>query len=114
MQEEFTEPPGAPNLSRYRLVDMYMSATDKSVKSSIVTSFCKIGSPLRIVICTIAFGMGIDCPDVRQILHWGVSSDVEMYIQESGRGGRDGKPACAVLFYKKVRFGPTNDNTKHD
>ena len=42
--------------------------------------------------------MGIDCPDVRQIIHWGVSSDVEMYMQGAGR---DGKPACAVLFYKK-------------
>ena len=101
LQEEFTEPVGAPNLSRYRLVDMYMSATDVSVKHSIVTSFCKVGLPLRIVICTIAFGMGIDCPDVRQTIHWGISSDIEMYMQESGRGGRDGNSACALLYYKK-------------
>ena len=46
LQEEFTEPVGAPNLSRYRLVDMYMSATDESVKHSIVKSFCKVDSPL--------------------------------------------------------------------
>ena len=101
LKKEFFEPVEAPDLARYRLVDMYMSATENSVKSSIVTSFCKSGSPLRVVICTIAFGMGIDCPDVRQIIHWGVSSDVEMYMQESGRAARDGKPACAVLFYNK-------------
>ena len=101
LQEEFTEPVGAPNLSRYRLVDMYMSATDESVKRTIVESFCKVDSPLRVIICTIAFGMGIDCPDVRQVVHWGVSDDIEMYMQESGRGGRDGKSACALLYYKK-------------
>ena len=39
-------------------------------------------SPLRIVIATIAIGMGI--PDVRHVIHWGVPADAEMYIQESG------------------------------
>ena len=101
LEEEFTEPVGAPNLSRFRLVDMYMSATDESVKRTVVESFCKVDSPLRVIICTIAFGMGIDCPDVRQVVHWGVSDDIEMYVQESGRGGRDGKSACALLYYKK-------------
>ena len=101
LEEEFTEPVGAPNLSRFRLVDMYMSATDESVKHTIVESFCKVDSPLRVIICTIAFGMGIDCPDVRQVVHWGISDDIEMYMQESGRGGRDGKSACALLYYKK-------------
>ena len=61
------------------------------VKNTIVPQFTT-KSHLRIVIATIACGMGIDCPDVRQIIHWGVPDDAEMYIQESGRAGCDGCP----------------------
>ena len=100
LKEEFTEPIGAPNLARYRLVDMFMSATDQAVKDSIINSFCKQDMQLRIVISTIAFGMGVDCVGVRQIVHWGVASDVESYVQESGRAGRDGRVACATTFFK--------------
>jgi ATP-dependent DNA helicase RecQ len=42
--------------------------------------------------------MGIDCQDVRHVIHWGVPDDVETYVQETGRAGRDGLLSCAVLF----------------
>ena len=100
LKEEFTEPIATPNLARYQLVDMFMSATDPTVKDSIVNSFCTQDQHLRIVISTIAFGMGVDYVNVRQIVHWGVASDVESYVQESGRAGRDGKVACAITFFK--------------
>lgn len=87
-------------MARYRLVDMFMSATDQIVKESIIMSFCTQDQHLRIVISTIAFGMGVDCVNVRQIVHWGVASDVESYVHESGRAGRDGRVACATTFYK--------------
>ena len=106
LKEEFTEPIGAPNLARYRLVDMFMSATDQAVKDSIVNSFCTKDQQLRIVICTIAFGMGVDCVNVRQIVHWGVASDVESYVQESGRAGRDGRVACVTTFFKASDLDP--------
>ena len=95
--EDFTESVDAPDLSKYRLVEMYTSCTDEEVKSQIVRSFCS-DSPMRIVIATIAFGLGIDTPDVRQVVRLGAPEDMESYIQETGRGGRDGKPSLALLL----------------
>ena len=79
----FTEPPGAPDLARFRLLDMYTHCTHQTVKDVILERFTSQSS-LRIVIATIAFGMGIDCPDVHQIIHWGVPDNEEMYVQETG------------------------------
>lgn len=101
---QFTEPCGAPDLARFRLVDMYTHCTHQSVKDVILQRFTSPSS-LRIVIATIAFGMGIDCPDVRQIIHWGVPDDEEMYVQETGRAGRDSALSCALLLYGRGDLG---------
>lgn len=78
-----------------------MSATDQTVKESIVKSFCTQDQHLRIMISTIAFGMRVDCMcQCPSIVHWGVASDVESYVQESGRAGRNGQVACATIFFK--------------
>ena len=101
---DFTSPPGLPpELVEHRVVDMYCKSTHPNVQQTIVAAFTSPPekSPLRVVIATVAFGLGVNCTAVRQIIHWGPPEDVENYVQESGRAGRDGQPACAVLCCSK-------------
>lgn len=58
----------------------------------------RLDDPIDILICTNAFGMGMDIPNVRIVFHWQHPSSAEDYLQEFGRAGRDGKQSLAVLF----------------
>ena len=57
---------------------------------------------IRVMVCTNAFGMGIDKPDVRFVVHFDVPDGPEAYFQEAGRGGRDGKRSFAVLLWNNT------------
>ncbi|KYR00373.1 ATP-dependent DNA helicase RecQ family protein [Tieghemostelium lacteum] len=59
---------------------------------------------IEVVVATIAFGMGIDKPDIRVIIHYGPSSCIEEYYQESGRAGRDGLPSLSLIFFSPSDF----------
>jgi ATP-dependent DNA helicase RecQ len=59
----------------------------------------------EVVVATNAFGMGVDKADVRTVLHWALPTSLEAYYQEAGRGGRDGKPARALLLAARMDLG---------
>ena len=62
----------------------------------------------RVMVCTNAFGMGIDKPDVRFVVHLDIPDSPEAYFQEAGRAGRDGKTAYAVLVYNRQDISRLN------
>ncbi len=64
-----------------------------------------MGGGAEVVVATNAFGMGVDKADVRTVAHWAVPTSLEAYYQEAGRGGRDGKPARALLLASRMDLG---------
>ena len=98
LDRQSVQPVGAPDFSRFRLFDMFCSCTQSDVKEAILASFCSVNGTLTVVIATVSFGMGLDCPNVRRVFHWGASPDIELYIQETGWAGRDGLASKAILY----------------
>jgi ATP-dependent DNA helicase RecQ len=78
-------------------VNYYHAGCSSEHRSMVQEKFIK--DDLQIMVATIAFGMGIDKPNVRWILHYNLPSNVESYYQEIGRAGRDGLNSETILFY---------------
>ena len=84
------------------LLEMLHSCTPLSKKQKILQSFTEESGSVRVLIATIAFGMGIDCKAVRRVIHFGPSKNIESYAQETGRAGRDGTHSSAFLLFNGV------------
>ncbi len=74
----------------------YHAGLDGGVRDRVQNAFQS--EELDVVVATVAFGMGIDRPDVRFVIHAGLPKGVEQYVQETGRAGRDGLPASCWMF----------------
>ncbi|XP_076088554.1 uncharacterized protein LOC143058932 [Mytilus galloprovincialis] len=83
------------------LFAMFHHSTPDKNKKNIIENMRK-NSITRVVIATTAFGMGVDIPDVRFVIHWGASRSIQGFMQESGRAGRDGITSTSVCYYHPV------------
>lgn len=92
--------------------DFYHAGLDQTLREQKQLNW--IQNKTRVMVCTNAFGMGIDKPDVRSVIHHDVPDCLENYYQEAGRAGRDEKRAFAVLLWQKKDLTSLieNGNTK--
>ena len=95
-----------------RLVEMYHAGTPESVKTYVINEIGKYGSQLRLIICTVAFGMGIDCKDMYRSIHFGPPKTVELLVQECGRIGRDGMQCICYVLYNGLLTSYCNEHMK--
>eukprot|EP00794_Sanderia_malayensis_P002008 gene2008-2284_t len=84
-----------------QLYEKSQGNTDEEKKELITTSLATQNGVVRLLIATVAFGMGVDCKDLDLIIHYGPPSDIDNYCQETGRAGRDGQQSHAILENEK-------------
>jgi ATP-dependent DNA helicase RecQ len=114
---QLATPPGIVYLAtRKRAEDLAADLRDRGLRAAVYHGGMKakerrevhdafLADELDVVAATIAFGMGIDKPNVRFVYHYDISDSLDSYYQEIGRSGRDGRPADAILFFRAEDTG---------
>jgi len=80
----------------------YHAGLSAAIRRRVLQAF--LADRITVIVATSAFGMGIDKPDVRRVLHWGPPPTLEAYYQEAGRAGRDGKASECLILWRTRDF----------
>lgn len=92
-------PSNSKPISKNRLFAQFHAECPQHEKERIIEEMVQGVCTARVLFATVAFGMGIDIPNIRHVIHIGVPKTMEEYFQETGRSGRDGDPSIATLYY---------------
>ena len=91
-----------------RVIEMFHAGTPETVKKHVITELSDGHSCLRVVICTVAFGMGINCVDFTRVFNFGPPRNMEEYIQMCGRAGRKGEESICILLHNGLLCSHSN------
>lgn len=80
----------------FRMIDLFTSASRAELCAETSEEFCEPISILRVIVATIAFGLGVDCHCIKCIINWDAPRSLEELVQESGRAGRDNSNCEAI------------------
>ena len=94
-------PIGADLISKNRLFSQFHAEYPQHEKDRILDDILQGVCTAKVLFVTVAFGIGVDVPNIRRVIHIGVPKTMEEYFQETGRAARDGKEATATLFYNR-------------
>ena len=87
------------------VLEILHSCTPENDKEAVLESFRREDGPILVLIATIAFGMGVNCKGVHRTILFGPSKSVKVFVEETGRPGRDGKPCKKILNMLGQVFG---------
>ena len=105
-------PVGSAQIPSNRLFAQFHGPQTSQMKDEILRELCSMRSTVRVVFATVA--MGVDIPDIRQVIHVGPPCNVKAYFQETGRAGRDRKPASAILHYNNRDISKNRSGMQDD
>lgn len=92
-----------PNDDRNRLFEMFHLKTDEEVKDNICSNYQNPDGNIRVVLSSTSFSMGLDVKGVDYVIHYGPANDIDEYVQETGRAGRDFTRKCHAILIKHKR-----------